>query len=484
MSLRLAAAALPCLIASAAAFAAPATPEGAAALKASLETYLGATPGVVTVAPEGEIYKLAIDVEPLAALIPAPGLTVDSEPYVLTVTDQGGGMWGIVEDSPFSLKLAVPGAFEMEYTIGAVKSEGVWDASIRSFQTYTATITDMKVTTKSWLPDGTLATDDSQTMQTGNLEITGTPGATGGADVWVTMGYQGYSQTMTIPPMAPGAPMQQVVITAGTYGGTTAGTGIRTVEMLDLLAWFVGKGSAAGITEGQAEMKPLLIAALPLWDNMTGALTMTDVKAASPVGEFGIASIDMAADINGLVPEGKYAVAVSLDGLTMPPGLVPDWGRDLVPTSLTLDGMASRFNAADPARMFIEAMDLTNPDIVDPATGMVILGALLPEGDMDITLSPSRVASPIYEVKAEGLIAAGPGKLPAGSAKVTATGMDRVQAALAAAPPEVSGQFLMPLGMAAGLARTEPDGSLAWDIEFTPAGSVVVNGTDLTGGAP
>lgn len=54
-----------------AAWALPATDEGATRLKGVFQTYFGGVDGVVTVTPKGETYDLVIDPAPLLAQIPA-----------------------------------------------------------------------------------------------------------------------------------------------------------------------------------------------------------------------------------------------------------------------------------------------------------------------------------------------------------------------------------------------------------------------------
>ena len=74
------------------------------------------------------------------------------------------------------------------------------------------------------------------------------------------------------------------------------------------------------------------------------------------------------------------------------------------------------------------------------------------------------------------------GAPPTGTAKVTATGLETIQTALAAAPPEMGGQIAPILGIAQGMAKPGAEGELVWDLEMTPAGGMLVNGVDLMGG--
>ena len=58
------------LLTSTSAFAAPATPEEAARLTALFQSYVGDTPGVFSVKPNGDAYDVTADAMPLVAKIP------------------------------------------------------------------------------------------------------------------------------------------------------------------------------------------------------------------------------------------------------------------------------------------------------------------------------------------------------------------------------------------------------------------------------
>src|SRR5437868_4539626 len=99
-----------CLVsASTPALAAAATPEEAQRLTGVLQTYLGKEPGVVMVTPVGEAYDVKIDLAPLIAKIKQPNFSAEISPFVMKLTDQGGGMWLVTQDSPLSYSARVPG---------------------------------------------------------------------------------------------------------------------------------------------------------------------------------------------------------------------------------------------------------------------------------------------------------------------------------------------------------------------------------------
>ena len=69
---------------------------------------------------------------------------------------------------------------------------------------------------------------------------------------------------------------------------------------------------------------------------------------------------------------------------------------------------------------------------------------------------------------------------PTGKATITLAGIDKLQAALGNAPDTMKAQAMMGVGMAQGLAKTDADGKLVWEIDATTPGSVLINGTDVT----
>jgi hypothetical protein len=88
--------------ASSAALAA-ATADEAARITASLQTYLGSEPGVVTVAPQGDDYLVTLNAAPYLAKITQPGVKVTMDPVVLTVRPKGNGQWDVSQKGSYGL---------------------------------------------------------------------------------------------------------------------------------------------------------------------------------------------------------------------------------------------------------------------------------------------------------------------------------------------------------------------------------------------
>ncbi len=466
------------LIGTGVAFAEPATPEGAEALVAVFQTYLGATEGVVSVEPGGEAYTLTLDFAPLIALLPPEAGTASLTPVVMELTDQGDGTWEVTQDQALGFTISVPGQMEMSISIGNLASTGVFDVALSAFTESSSEYADIAVKQTMSDPNGGQS-NVSYTIDSGTLESAAAENAVDGVDSTTKYSLTGISETFTLPGFDPSAPPSEISLTAAGYSGDGTITGLRPQALYQLMAFFVANPSKAAITGAQAELKAILTKGVPLFDSLRSQGTIATIAVATPMGEVGIEQAGIAVEANGIVEAGLIREAFSFSGLSLPAGMVPDWAAVLVPTSFAIDFKASRFNLAAPMAMLLGAIDLAKPEPVDPAMNAALLAALLPDGVVDITLAPGNVTAGIYDLRFEGVMSAGPGGVPTGTGRVTAKGIPEVQAALSEAPPEISGQMLPVLSIAAGMAKPGDDGALVWEIDASKPGTLMVNGTDL-----
>ena len=456
---------------------AEATPEGAEALTATLQTYLGATEGVVTVTPEDDYYDVTLDFAPLIAKAP-PEVKTTITPIEFSLTDNGDGTWEMEQDQAIDFTMSVPGTADIVVKVASLQSTGTFDAALQSFTTSTTTASDISVTEKITDANTKIDSNIAYSVASMKYDSTAEEGADGGVDSKATYQATGLSETMTIPEM--GVP---ITLTAATQSGTADITGLRPDAMYKLLAFAVANPDAAAAAAQQATLKGIIKDGLPLFAHLGSTGTLSDVKVETPVGLVGLTDLAFEIEMNGIVDDGLFREAFTLNGLSLPAGLVPEWAAQLVPTALSLDFKASRFNLAAPVAILLDTVDLVNPKPNTPEQDQALLAALLPDGAVDITLAPGSVTSPLYTVTYEGLFSAGPATpMPVGKATVTATGLTAVEQALAAGPPEMTGQIIPVLKMAEGMAKPGENGALVWELESTATGGMLVNGTNMMGG--
>ena len=470
---------LPFLLMSSAAWA-QATPQGAADLTALFQTYLGKTPGVVNVVADGEEYAITLDASPLIAMVPAEaGASMTATPIAMRVSDNGDGTWNVTQDQPVSFKMAAAGIMNMEISIDSVVCEGTYDTAIMAFAQNDCTMTDMVV--NQTVQDPNMGEQVSkQTIDELTLTSTAVAGAGGGVDGTVNYAATGVAQSMQVP-SGPGAPPMAIEVTLEGYefDGTT--TGVRTDALLSAVAWAVANPSQAMMTANRGEMKSILQGGLPLFERIdfTGAATGLNVQ--TPMGPVGIESLGFDISLKGAVTDGLFREAIRLEGVTPPPGVLPPFIEPLIPERFSIDFAVESFDAAAAAGLLLGLFDLAPGAKPGPEFQGQLLQALLPDGSVDIVIAPGEVANALYTLNYEGRMTAGPGGMPTGTARVTATGYDAAVAVLDGAPDEMKSNLLPAMGMARGLAKVQPDGSLLWEIDATQPGTLVINGMDLMG---
>ena len=463
---------------SAGALAAATTAE-AQRLTAALQAYLGSDPGVVTVTPAGQTYALKLDAAPLFAKIKEPGFSASLSPLEMTLTDQGGGKWQVDQDQAISFSFKAEGTFDMTGKVGKLKGSGIFDEAMGGFTSSSGDYADFAL--DQTVVEKGVTTRVSYTMRKIHYETVLAP-VGDGADGTIKYTMSGLTEIISAPSAADGStpPMDFTIIaTEGSQDGTVKG--LKPRASLDLMAWAVAHPSAEAMTSAQAELKDKLRAVLPVFASIDGTSTINGLTIGTMMGQVGIARLDVAVEANGFVADGRLREKFTVTGLTLPPGLVPPFAADLVPSSFVIDFNLRDFNLAAPAKLLIDQFDLTKDPPLPPGMEQHLLQALLPKGAVNIGLGPSAVIAKLYDLSLEGMMTAGPVATPLGEATVRLKGLDDVLAALQTAPPELGLQQATPVVvMAKGMAKTEGDGTLTWKIENTQQGGILINGVDIT----
>ena len=470
---------LPFLLMSTAAFA-EATPQGAADLTAVFQTYLGKTPGVVSVTADGDAYAITLDAGPLIALIPAQAnSTITATPIQMRATDNGDGTWAVTQDQSLGFTASVAGALDMQVSFGSVVCNGTYSAALKAFAQNDCTMKDTVIDQTVTDPQGGTQVT-KQTVKELTLSSTSVAGANGGVDGTLSYGGIGIAQSMQLP-TGPGAPPLLIEITADSYQTTATSKGFRMDSILAAVAWAVANPSPDLMEAKKGELKAILQGGLPLFELIDGTGTMSNVNVVTPVGPVGIASLGFDVTVAGAVADGKLREAIRIQGITPPPGILPPFAEPLLPQRFSIDFGVQGFDASAPAALLLGLFDLAPGAAPGPEFEGQLLQALMPDGTVDIVLAPGEVANDLYALTYQGAMTAGPVAPPVGKATVTMTGLDAVMATLDSAPQEMKDQILPILGLAQGLAKPGTDGALTWEIDASTPGSLLVNGMDLMG---
>lgn len=471
---------LPLVFAGSTAFA-EATEAGAARLTQVFQTYLGTVPGVVTVAVDGDSYTLTLDAGPFAAVAAEEGGSASITPLVMTLTDNGDGTWDVTQDQALTFAFAVPGQAEVTAEIESLTSEGVFDEALMSFTTSSNEMTNLKMVQKITDPTaGEMTVNVS--IASASYDTTAAAGAAGGVDNTLSIELTGLSQDFVVP-ATEGMPAMPVTMTAESMVQTGDITGLRPDAFYQMIAWFVANPTEEAMVAQRAGMKSILQAGLPLFGAMTSSSTGTNVAVTTPMGGVSMAELVIDVDLNGLVADGMFREAISVKGLTLPTEMIPAWAVPILPKDFSIDFQVTDFDAAAAANVAMGLFDLPPGTEPDAAFDAAMLAALLPTGTVTVGLNPGGISGDGYALTYEGSMVAGPEtEIPTGSATITLTGIETLQAALAAAPEDIQGQAMMGVGMAQGMAKPGANGELVWVIDASVPGSLSVNGMQMMGG--
>ena len=471
---------LPLVFSTTAAFS-EASDESAAHLTEVFQTYLGTTEGVVSVVVEGDSYSVTLDAAPLSAMATEAGGSASMTPIVLSLTDNGDGTWDVSQDQPFSMSFAIPGQSDYTATYGSLTLDGVFDEALMTFSTAKGAASDIKTVQKMTDPNmGDVSIETTIAALT--TEMTGQAGASGGVDGTYSFMATGYNGSF-VTPASDGMPPMSVGYTIESATQTGQMTGLRSDAIYKAFAWFVAHPSQEAMQADKAAMKTILAGGFPLFGSLTGDVVAKNILVNSPMGDIGIAEVGVKVEANGVVADGRVREAFSISGVTLPAGLVPEWAAPILPQKLSFDVEVTDFDAAAAAQVALGLFDLpagTEPDAVFEAD---LLAALLPNKTVTITMNPGGLSGDGYALTYEGSMVAGPEMpVPTGKALITLTGIETLQAALDAAPEDIKGQAMMPIGMAQGMAKAGANGELIWEIDASTPGSLSVNGMNMMGG--
>jgi hypothetical protein len=471
---------LPLVFAGSAAFA-EATDEGATHLTEVFQAYLGSAEGVVSVEVDGDSYALTLDATPLSAAATEAGGTATLTPLEMSLTDNGDGTWEVTQDQAISIAVTIPGSADIKVDVASFKSEGTFDEALMSFATSKSEMTGVKIVEKITDPQsGEMAVDIA--IASGSYESTAVAGAAGGVDNTLSMTMTGLTETMMTPAQE-GMPAMPVTITADGLTQTGKIDGLRPDAFYNALAWAVAHPTPEAATADKAAMKTILTEGLPFFAMMTSTSSITNIAVTTPMGNVGMAEMKVDFDLNGAVADGKLREAISVSGLSLPEALIPAWAVPILPKDVSIDFQVTDYDAAAAANVMLGLFDLAPGAEPDAAFEGALMAALMPKGTVTIGLNPSAVSGDGYALTYTGSMVAGPNlPIPTGTATITLTGIDKLQAALAAAPDDIKGQAMMGMGMAQGMAKPGPNGELVWEIDASTPGSLSVNGTPMMGG--
>ena len=459
----------------------PPTPEGAQKLSAIFAAYLAkpaaGAPPAVTVTPEGDHYAVAINVGSLAAPLQQSGFSMDPVVVKYALTEQDDGLWHVrgTELPPVAAHTKDGSA---AYNFTGYAFEGLFDPALATFKSAQAGADKMSAQIETPAL--------RETIGSGSIKATigSTPAPNGAVSTVVHEEISNLSVNASMTPEAGKSAADAGPVSFKLQLGNTAvdvgldGASIR--KALDLWAFVVAHPTRAEIAANEPAFKALLRALVPVAAKGFEKVDVQNVAVDTEHGSFGATSakFGLAAAI-GQGPKGSVEYHLAMDGLTLPPGLLPPPMRDLAPTSVDVGLRASGFDFVAGADEAINDMHFAGDGpVIAPADGAKIVARAKGGAPLTLELLPSHVAAPRVDLTLDGQ-AHLEGARPSGTLKVRARDFDKTVAALKAAGPLASPQMIGFLALAKGLGKPEGDGGLTWVAEYGADGSIKINGLPL-----
>ncbi|MDX8482159.1 hypothetical protein RFN28_27420 [Mesorhizobium sp. VK24D] len=453
--------------------------QGAKQLSDNLARYFGKQAfdkGVLKVSVEGDAYKIALDIKALVNALPdQKPLKFDLAPYALMVKPRSDGSWDVASDFSQSMSFEFngpEGLQSMQLAVKDGKGTAVYDPILAAFTSGASSIGGMTMTSREAKQQADLTTG------AGTATIAATKSANGGVDFKAAQKVSSFAETIKIDDPNNGMNFP-ITLRTPELSVDANGKGVRTKPLLDLLAFAVANEDEAKLKANQAELKSLMLAALPIWERIDGTYGFKDFEVESPVGKFGAKQFSTAFGMDGVSQNGKVDYAIKASGLTIPQQTLPGWSIALLPTDVDLNFGGANIDLDTMAKKAIEAFDLNkNPPLSDEFGDALVADFLAKTPKF--VLGHSTVKNGDIEVAMEGEMTF-PGKKPDATMTVDVAGYDKIVQALqegAKSDEQMAQAFPFALAVK-GFGKALPDGRLEWVIDAKADGSVTVNGAML-----
>jgi len=469
---------------SCAALAAPATSEGAKEIEQGYIDFFSKAAvdkGIVSVAPDGEDYIVAWDLQKALDLAGPPKGALRIERFSYTLTPTGEGAWTIKADRFPSLAFDVPtdkGRATGTLDLSGFRLDAAYDASQVNFLRSLVAV-DL-LAGKFHIAEVDRGADIDLTESGISVETRAKTADNGaGVDVALAQSMKSLTETVIGPPSnGQGAPVKVTYNLGGVVGGAAI-TELRAREISDFWKYVVAHIEDS---EEPPEWKQRLRATLPVWNNLQANVEIHDLTLQTPMIDATVKRLGETIGLTGFIADGAAEIGVKIDELAFKSPLLPAWAEQLTPASLSLDLRLTGKGLDEVAALALDDPNFGVSGDLSPETQDKI-GQVLLAGRPKVALSPGRLTTPMLDLAFEGEALADTGA-PSARFTFSADGLDKTIALvkeLVKTQPDLQSAALG-LTFLKGLATTGPDGRLVWKVDVTQAGEVSVNGTLLPAG--
>ncbi|WP_131194307.1 hypothetical protein [Lichenihabitans psoromatis] len=469
--------------------AAPATTDEAQRLTTLFQRYLGkptdGQPSAVVVTPDGETYKVDVDLSRIFAPFAALGLAeVKAGHYLSILTPAADGTWHVVSGGLQSFTVTINDQTTI-VNYGDSHFDGIFDPKIASFVSSTSSSNGSAVSSNT-----PKVSSSSKSTGTTDSKFTGTDGGNGTVNAKVDQTLRDFTYALSVQTHADvGAPKSEKAfevnaqIASGT--GHIEANNLRNAQLLDLWAFLVAHPSKQQLVANQTELKGLLSAMLPFVTVLSGDVSIQKIILNTPLGQFGANTFGERLDVGNENSKDVLGIGLNADGFTIPADLAPAWATGLVPSGLDLHVKVGPVHFTEALQKAIVSADFgAEKPLTEAQTNDIVQTFALPQ-NIVVTLAPSTITTPVMTVKAEAQMQFTE-QMPTGTATVSATGLDKALDMLttgAQTNPDAAQAFAV-LTLMKQLGRAEGPDRYSWLVEAKPGSDILINGKPMQAAAP
>ncbi|HXE25747.1 MAG TPA: hypothetical protein VN637_12740 [Roseiarcus sp.] len=449
----------------------PATPEGAAALKALIARYLpgaeaGARP-LVTVTPEGSHYLISADLSALNALLSDTGVSYDPAAIAYQAVEQDDGKWRLAMDQiPRIAFHSRHGSGSLELT--NFRAAALIDPAIAWLLSGSANMDKGVLQLQSPKLDQEI--DFGPVQETVATEV----GADGSVSTRVKeeiadIGLKATGAGEKDSPINFSARAEKALINLGVDG-------FKSRKAFDLWGLIAANPTRAGLAAHEAEFKGLLKELAAPGLKLEEGLEAQKAVVTASLGAIALADLKYRFGVANAGPQSSLSLNVSAEGLSLPVGLAPPNAGALTPSKIDVAATVKGVDLTAAANEWISDLSLAGEGpILSEDNADKVEAALLGPGPIRIEFAPSHVVAPALDADFAGVIHLDHDK-PTAAISVHMRDFDKTMAAVKALGPDIAAKALPGLALAKGLGKTESDGSLSWLVELGADRSIKVNG--------
>ena len=453
--------------------------QGARSLQDSLGAFLPEKlkkSDFLTVKPVGGKYDITYDFAKLLDSIGTKDVIVSGlTPFIVSAAPLDNGQWKLNSTNNLNVSATAKGpedkVTDITYSVTDMVFSGLFDPAISYLRSAEATSGPIRMVSKSG-PEMVEASFAGV-----NYSLTSGESATaGGLDFKGNGSFSRFYERIEAPQVPP------VQIRADNIAFDVGVNGVVANKLKNLVSFVFDlakneKPSPAEIDK----LKGLIRDTMPFFTALSEKVSFNQFTVASQVGDFGVGKLDYTLTMSEPSQAARIGIGARLENISAPSTLVPQLYAQLVPDLADIEIGLADLNFTRFVDTLMQ-MDFSKPGPLPEAESAKLGKALLKDGKLTVDFPKIIAKSPLYDLEASGKMRGNPEVKDDYSIESTvyARDIDKLIGYLQKAS-KTDKQFTQAsfgLMLAKGMAKTDPDGRLRWDLKFDGK-SVSVNGQTL-----